>query len=518
MEAETRKKGFFAFVQDWNRQSELTTPRHHLQIAAWLERQAVGVGSFGIGSFGMGPRLLLMAFRGAGKSSIVGLFAAWMLYQDPNRRLLVLAADLKLAKKMVRNVKRIIERHPDTRGLKPPAKERDQWAADQFTVVRAQELRDPSMVAAGVGGNITGSRADVVICDDVEVPRTSGSPGKRADLREKLAEIDYLLVPGGLQLFVGTPHSYYSIYAEEPRAEVGETRPFLDGFARLVLPVYTDGPDGRRRYAWPQRFGEAHVNRIRKTTGPNKFTSQMLLQPVNEAEGFLDPDRLGRYDGELEYRESAGRAVLTLNGLRMASASCWWDPAFARPAAEGGKPGDSSVVAAVFGGADGRFYLHRVLYLSVDPGDPDTEAEQQCLQVARFLERHHLPAVHVEINGIGRFLPGLLRKALRTEKVGAAVVEEASRRAKALRIREAFDALLADRRLLAHAAVWETPFIREMREWSPDGRYTGRDDGLDAVAGALSCEPFRFDRQPAPGRKPDWRAAAALPPVEDWGV
>ena len=188
--AETRKKGFFAFVQDWNRQSELTTPRHHLQIAAWLERQAVGAGSFGIG-----PRLLLMAFRGAGKSSIVGLFAAWMLYQDPNRRLLVLAADLKLAKKMVRNVKRIIERHPDTRGLKPPAKERDQWAADQFTVVRAQELRDPSMVAAGVGGNITGSRADVVICDDVEVPRTSGSPGKRADLRERLAEIDYLLVP-----------------------------------------------------------------------------------------------------------------------------------------------------------------------------------------------------------------------------------------------------------------------------------------------------------------------------------
>ncbi|WP_247890196.1 hypothetical protein [Azospirillum brasilense] len=154
----------------------------------------------------------------------------------------------------------------------------------------------------------------------------------------------------------------------------------------------------------------------------------------------------------------------------------------------------------------------------MDPGDPDTEAEQQCLQIARFLERHHLPAVHVEINGIGRFLPGLLRKALEKEKVSAAVVEEASRRAKSLRIREAFDALLADRRLLPHAAVWETPFIREMREWSPDGCYAGHDDGLDALAGALSCEPFRFDRQPTPGRKPDWRAAASPVTAEGWDV
>ena len=507
-DAERKKKGFFAFLHDWNKLSDLVTPRHHRKIALWLEGQCAGGDR----------RMLLMAFRGAGKSSLVGLFAAWMLYQDPNRRLLVLAADMKLAKKMVRNVKRIIERHPDTKHLKPPAKERDQWAADQFTVVRPQELRDSSMVAAGIGGNITGSRADVVICDDVEVPRTSGSPGKRADLRDKLAEIEYLLVPGGVQLYVGTPHSYYSIYADEPRTEVGEMRPFLDGFARLVLPVYTEGPDGKRVYAWSRRYDEAHVNRIRKATGPNKFTSQMLLRPVNDAEGFLDLGRLGRYDGVLEYRESMGRAVLTLNGVRMASASCWWDPAFARPAAEGGKPGDSSVVAAVFGGTDGRFYLHRVLYLAVDPGDPDTEAEQQCAQVARFLEEHHLPSVHVETNGIGRFLPGLLRKALDKAKVAASVVEQSSRKAKAARIQEAFDALLAGERLLAHASVWDTPFVREMREWSPDGRYKGRDDGLDAVAGALSCEPFRFERSSTPERRPDWRGTAPVVAPAGWEV
>ena len=65
--------------------------------------------------------------------------------------------------------------------------------------------RDPSLLARGITANITGSRADVVICDDVEVPNTCNTPGKREQLRERLAEISYVLVPGGLQLYVGTP-------------------------------------------------------------------------------------------------------------------------------------------------------------------------------------------------------------------------------------------------------------------------------------------------------------------------
>ena len=63
--------------------------------------------------------LLLLAFRSSGKSTLVGLFCAWLLCRHPDLRILVLAGDFALAKKMVRNVKRIIERHPLTAGLKP---------------------------------------------------------------------------------------------------------------------------------------------------------------------------------------------------------------------------------------------------------------------------------------------------------------------------------------------------------------------------------------------------------------
>lgn len=480
--------GFDEFVWLWHAHQGMSTPRFHMTIARWLEA-----------GWRRGEQeLLLMAFRGAGKSTIVGLFCAWLLGRDPNLRIVVLAAEQALAAKMAGNVRRIVERHPLLEGLRPQRAE--QWAGDRFTVARPRELRDPSVLARGIAGNFTGARADVVICDDVEVPNTCDTPEKRAALRERLAEIDYVLVGGGLQLYVGTPHTYYSIYAREARPDAGEEAPFLDGFARLELPLL----DTSGRSVWPEKFPAHRVDVVRRRGGPNKFASQMLLRPVNVAEGRLDPERLLPYDDEIHYREGNREAVLSLMGRRLVSASCWWDPSYGAP---GG--GDANVVAAVFVDGEGRWFLHRVAYLAHDPalvGDVD-EATQLCRQVAAFARRLHLPSVAMETNGIGRFLPGLLRRELAAGGVPCAVREVTSRRPKDIRILEAFDAPLAAGALHAHREVWATPFIREMREWRP-GTSGLRDDGLDAVAGCLESEPVRLPlRAPAPAGKP-WRPGA----------
>lgn len=473
---------FPEFLWLWNRRQGLTTPRHHLAMSRWLGD-----------SRSSGDReLLLMAFRSSGKSTVVGLFCAWSLLVRPETRILVLAADLALAKKMVRNVKRIIERHPFTHRLKPSR--RDQWAADQFTVNRPVELRDPSMLAKGIGANITGSRADLVICDDVEVPNTCDSAPKRADLRARLAEIEFVLVPGGMQLYVGTPHNFYTIYGDTARPEAGEVRPFLDGFKRFELPLLD--VDGRS--VWPQRFPDERIAALKRRTGPNKFASQMMLQPANIVDGRLDPDRLRCYDAELVYSEGNRQPVLTLDGRKLVSASCWWDPAYGAP----GK-GDGSVVAAVFTDEAGGYWLHRVAYLTHDPAAEADEATQLCRQVAAFARALFLPAVTIETNGIGRFLPGLLRRELALSGTRCAVVEAASSRAKDGRIVDAFDAVLAAGALAAHRDVWSTPFLAEMREWRPGGKT--RDDGLDAVSGCLLAEPVRLSRPPATGARAEWR-------------
>lgn len=480
---------FPEFLWIWNETQSLATPAHHRRIARWLERLWRGQ---------EGRAGLLMAFRSSGKSTVVGLFCAWVLLCDPNQRILVMAAEQGLARKMVRNVKRIIERHPLTRALVPPR--REQWATDQFTVQRPGELRDPSMLARGIGGNITGARADIIICDDVEVPNTSTTPQKRADLRTRLSELDYVLVPGGLSLYVGTPHTWHSLYSAEPRRETGEERPFLDGFTRLEIPLV----DAAGTPAWPERYPPSRIDSIKRRSGPNKFASQMLLRPVNIAEGRLSPDLLRRYDHEVEYTESNGEAFLTLNGVRMVSATCCWDPAWGVSKGKGRR--DGSVIACLFTGEDGTWRLHRVRWLTADPTSADDEASQQCRAVARFLRAFHLPAVRVETNGLGRFLPSLLRKVLAEDQGHAAVIEYSSTRPKDQRIVEAFDAPLAAGALWAHASLWNTPFLTEMRDWQPGGG--GPDDGLDAAAACLLAEPVRLSRPSsshASPRPPSWR-------------
>ncbi len=477
--------GFVEFVDAWNAQQGQATPAIHRRMAEWLAGHAGRNAT----------RLVLLAFRSSGKSTLVGLFCAWLLARDPDIRVLVLAAEEALARKMVRNVKRIVERHPAAAGLKP--KRAQLWAADQFAVERFAELRDPSMLARGLAGNITGSRADVVICDDVEVPNTCDTPGKRADLRERLAEIDYVLVPGGLQLYIGTPHSYYSIYSEEARPEAGESAPFLAGFERLTIPVR----DGQGRSAWPERFDDARIAETIARTGPQKFRAQMMLTPTAEAACRLDPDRLVPYEAAIDWSEANGRPVLHIGGRRMVSASCWWDPSY------GKADGDRSVVAIVFTDEANHSWLHEVAYLSPGMAAIDgEEAQAFCRQVAAFVRRNRAPSLTIETNGLGAFLPGLMRRELALAGGGCAVVGAHSNRPKVRRILDAFDARLAAGMLHAHRDVWATPFVSEMREWRAEGDGT-RDDGLDAVAGCLLSEPVRFASPPR-GERADWRPGA----------
>jgi hypothetical protein len=478
--------GFLMFLARWTVLQRQDLPRLHVRIARWLERRTAS----------RDEMLLLMAFRGSGKSTLVGLYAAWLLTRDPSCRILVLSADQTLAVKMARSVRRIVERHPDCAHLKPDRPE--EWAVDRFTVRRPAALRDPSLIARGIAANLTGSHADVVIADDVEVPNTCDTAPKRADLRERLLELEHVLVPGGVQLFVGTPHTWWSIYSAQPRPEAGEDRPFLDGARRLVLPV----TDGAGCPAWPERFPEARIAAIRRRAGPAKFASQMMLEPVNLTEGRLDPDRLRPYAGALDYSEAQGRAVLRLEGRALVGAACWWDPAFGRAAATA----DGSVIACVFSDAEGRRYLHGVEWLAV-PTEEEA-AQAQCAAVARFMAANHLRAVHVETNGIGRFLPGLLRRTLVAAGLPGTVREISNRRPKALRILEAWDAPLAAGMLWAHRGIWNTRLPTEMRSWRPD-RARGHDDGLDAVAGCLSVEPERLGPLPTATPRPDWRPGTA---------
>ncbi len=470
----TKKQAHFGvFLAMWNRREGLSTPKVHFKIARFLERQ-----------FQQHARcMLLMAFRACGKSTLMALFCAWVLYLDPNLRILVISADHALARKMVRNVKRIIEKHPMTRHLTPQNHDDAEWAGDRFTVARERELRDPSMLARGISANLTGMRADIIICDDVEVPRTCDTAQKRQELREKLDELNYILTPDGTQIYIGTPHCHHTIYADAPRREFAEEDPFLGDHARLVVPIV----DEQGRSAWPERFSTNRIAEIKKSAGPIKFKSQMMCEPVQIGGGYLRPERLQIYHDDLHVIGSNGKPLVTIGERKIVSVSAWWDPSF------GIDRGDRSILAVVYRDGGNAFLLHHLAQITVDQGNEIDEAAQQCRAVVDCVRQFMLPIVTLEINGIGRFLPGILRRELTRAGLLCAVNEVASNIPKDRRILESFDAVMAARALHVHHSVLKTPLLMEMEDWQPN-QGASHDDCLDAVAGALSTEPVRIRR------------------------
>ena len=191
---------FYNFLDAWNQVLGLTTPAHHKKIMEFL-----------VSVLNDAPhRGLLMAFRHSGKSTVVGIFAACVLRMRPSTRILILSAENGLASRMVSHIRHILENHPMCADLIPDVKK--EWASGRITINRPIGIREPSVVCQGIHGNITGMRADLIICDDVEVPNTSNTAQKRETLRERLRELDFILSPTGTMIYVGTPHTLDTIY------------------------------------------------------------------------------------------------------------------------------------------------------------------------------------------------------------------------------------------------------------------------------------------------------------------
>jgi len=191
---------FYKFLDEWNEILGLKTPRHHREIMRFL-----------VDLWQTEPhRGLLMAFRHSGKSTVVGVFAACVLYMRPQTRILILSAESVLAARMVAHIRHILENHPRCSSLIPSNKK--EWSSGRITVNRPIGGREPSVTCQGLYGNVTGMRADLIICDDVEVPNTSNTARKRAELRERLRELDFILSPMGTIIYIGTPHAADTIY------------------------------------------------------------------------------------------------------------------------------------------------------------------------------------------------------------------------------------------------------------------------------------------------------------------
>ena len=252
-------------------------------------------------------------------------------------------------------------------------------------------------------------------------------------------------------------------------------------YALLRLPLV----NAEGQSLWYERFGPAEIERVRAVSGESKFQSQMLLKAGAAVTPRLNGEAVRGYDGEIECRYVRGKEVYQLAGKPLAGYVCWWDPALG-----GGdirQRRDGSVVALVYYNRRGDFFIEQVVWLEYDPQKSDGSLHQ-CEQVARFLEENGVGRIHIEGNGLGAFLPGILRRVLAERQQQVAVVKVMSKGNKNERIVKALEARLANGNVYASKAVREGQLMEEMEDYSPVGS-SNRDDGLDAVSQAINHSP-----------------------------
>ena len=155
-------------------------------------------------------RCIIEAFRGVGKSYITAAYVVHQLLLDPQLKFMVVSASKARADDFSTFTQRIIMELPICQHL--VAKEGQRWSKIAFDVAPAKASGSPSVKSVGVTGQLTGSRADIIIADDVEVPNNSMTHMMREKLSETVKEFDAVLKPEGKIIYLGTPQNEMSLY------------------------------------------------------------------------------------------------------------------------------------------------------------------------------------------------------------------------------------------------------------------------------------------------------------------
>ncbi len=155
-------------------------------------------------------RSIIEAFRGVGKSYITAAYVVHQLLLDPQLKFMVVSASKARADDFSTFTQRIITELPICQHL--IAKDGQRWSKIAFDVAPAKASGSPSVKSVGVTGQLTGSRADIIIADDVEVPNNSMTHMMREKLAETVKEFDAVLKPDGKIIYLGTPQNEMSLY------------------------------------------------------------------------------------------------------------------------------------------------------------------------------------------------------------------------------------------------------------------------------------------------------------------
>ena len=280
---EALKDDFKLFLQALWDQLDLPSPtRAQYAIADYLQ---------------YGPkRLQIQAFRGVGKSWITGAFVLWTLFKDNEKKIMIISASKERADNMSIFLQKLIIETPWLAHMQPKS-DSARWSRISFDI-NCPPHQAPSVKSVGITGQLTGSRADLMILDDIEVPGNSMTEMMREKLLQLCTEAESILTPkeDSRIMYLGTPQTVFTIYRKLAERNY---RPFvwparyprkLSSYEGLLAPQLQEDIDGGAD-AWsvtdPDRFDDEDLIEREASMGRSNFMLQFMLDTsLSDAEKF----------------------------------------------------------------------------------------------------------------------------------------------------------------------------------------------------------------------------------------
>jgi hypothetical protein len=472
-----------------------------------------------------GPdRLFLSAYRGFGKSWILAAYIVWQLYWDASRQELCVSASKTHADDISTFILQIIHTIPGLEFLSPEGRERHSKVA--FDVGPAPAAKQPSVKSVGVTGQMTGSRGDDVLGDDVESMNNSLTQLNRERLGESIKEFDAIVKPKGRVIIIGTPQTEQSVYNLLP--ERGYTvrlwpivypdAALLEAQRNTLSPLIVDKLDrGLARAGEPTdplRFSEKEIEIRRASYGRSGFRLQFQLDtsmadadryPLKLRDLIVYPVGVDTAPGELVWSPHPQNELKDvpnygMNGDRLFAPvlpantqfySYQGAVMFVDPAGTGSDETGYAVVKQ----------LHGRLFVPECSGFEGGYSDGVLTALAQRAKFHKVGLVVVESNfGDGMFTKLLIPFMKRIHPCAVEEVRHQSQKER--RIIEALEPVMNQHRLVVDPAVFERDAYRnatlpaekapryllayQMTRLTGERGSLAHDDRLDALAGAVA--------------------------------
>jgi hypothetical protein len=495
-----------------------------------------------------GPkRLQIQAFRGVGKSWITGAFVLWTLFKDPEKKIMIISASKERADNMSIFLQKLIIETPWLTHLQPKSDD-SRWSRISFDVACSPH-QAPSVKSVGITGQLTGSRADLMVLDDIEVPGNSMTEMMREKLLQLCTEAESILTPKADSriCYLGTPQTVFTVYRKLAERSY---RPFvwparyprkLSQYEGLIAPQLQEDIDNGAEQ-WdvtdPDRFSGDDLIEREASMGRSNFMLQFMLDTsLSDAEKF--PLKM------------ADLVVTSVNPTKAPESVVWCsDPAnVIKELSTVGLPGDyfyspmrlvgewenyqeticsvdpsgrgsDETTAAFLSQRNGFLYLHEMRAYR------DGYSDSTLLDILKGCKKYNVSSLLIESNFGDGIVAELFKKHLQNTKQAIHIEETRANVRKEDRIIDSLEPVMNQHRLIVDKSVIEWDYASNPTE-APEKRLlymlfyqmsrmcrekyaVKHDDRLDALAQGVQyfteALSISAERQMAQRKLEDWNS------------